>query len=387
MTSLNIGVFGARGIPSTYSGYETFLTTLLPELVERGHHVTMYCRRGETSGDDTFRGVRRVVLPAIPGKQFSTLSHGAVASVRSRIARHDVVLTVNVANALFCALHRYTGRPIVLNTDGQEWLRGKWGGAAKSYFKTSAHLAGRTATALISDCAAIQDLYRDDFHAMSTVIPYCIPAEALRPAPGVLQRLKVEPGEYFVVAARLNPENNVDSITAAYSTTDLEAPLLVLGAANYASPVEQNLADIAARDPRVRIIGHVDSRDEFFQLLGSARAYLHGHSVGGINPSLVEAMHAGAHIAALDTPFNRETLDTTGQFFTLQTLPSMLEALQCATDEIVDGRRNAARQRAADLFNVTDVVDAYEALLIEVTQHSARRSFSMATRWSQRRDT
>ena len=127
MKPLNIGVFGARGIPSTYSGYETFLTTLLPELVARGHRVTMYCRRGETEGDDHYLGVDRVILPAIPGKQFSTLSHGAVASLRSRIARHDVVLTVNVANAAFCALHRYTGRPIVLNTDGQEWLRGKWG--------------------------------------------------------------------------------------------------------------------------------------------------------------------------------------------------------------------------------------------------------------------
>ena len=380
---LNIGVFGARGIPSTYSGYETFLTTLLPELVARGHDVTMYCRRGETEGDDTFRGVKRIILPAIPGKQFSTLSHGAVASLRSRAARHDVVLTVNVANALFCGLHRYTGRPIVLNTDGQEWLRGKWGSAARSFFKRSARIAGRSATALISDCSAIQDLYRDEFHATSTVIPYCIPANPLTPAPEVLKRLGVEPGKYFVVAARLNPENNVDTIAEAYTKTNLDVPLLALGAANYVSPVEQNLADISARDPRVKVVGHVNNRNEFFEILGSARAYLHGHSVGGINPSLVEAMHAGAHIAALDTPFNRETLDDTGQFFDLESLPQMLEALMQESDDAVRARRAGAQSRASSRFNVAGVVDAYETLLLEVSRRPARRSFAMATRWDE----
>ncbi len=381
MTGLNIGVFGARGIPSTYSGYETFLTTLLPELVARGHHVTMYCRKGETQGDDTYRGVERIILPAIPGKQFSTLSHGAVASVRSRIARHDVVVTVNVANALFCALHRYTGRPIVLNTDGQEWLRGKWGKAARSFFKGSARAAGRSATALISDCAAIQSLYRTDFHATSTVIPYCIPANALKPAPEVLHRLGVEPGQYFVVAARLNPENNVDTIADAYTKTQLDVPLLALGAANYSSPVEQHLAEIAARDTRIKVVGHVNNRDEFFELLGSARAYLHGHSVGGINPSLVEAMHAGAHIAALDTPFNRETLHDTGQFFELPRLPEMFARLMVDSDAVVTQRREGARIRAAERFNVNDVVDAYEQLLTAVSHRAARKSFAMPTRW------
>src|SRR3954451_19497438 len=96
---LNVGVYGARGIPSTYSGYETFLTTLLPALAQRGHEVTMYCRRGQTAQSGRYQGVRRVVLPAIPGKQFNTLSHGAFAAVAARSRRHDVVLVVNVANA------------------------------------------------------------------------------------------------------------------------------------------------------------------------------------------------------------------------------------------------------------------------------------------------
>ena len=79
-------MFGGRSIPSTYSGYETFLTTLLPILAAHGHTVTMYCRKNETEGTGPYEGVRRVILPALPGKQLNTLSHGAVAAVRARLA-------------------------------------------------------------------------------------------------------------------------------------------------------------------------------------------------------------------------------------------------------------------------------------------------------------
>lgn len=382
--SLDIGVFGARAVPSTYSGYETFLTTLLPELVERGHRVTMYCRRGEVDGVGDYLGVRRVVLPAVPGKQFNTLSHGLLASIRSRFAGHDVVLAVNVANALFCAFHRYTGSPIVLNTDGQEWLRGKWGSAAKGFFKFSARSAGRCATALVSDCNAMHDVYRDDFNATSTVIPYCVPASALEPRPEMFERLGVAPREYFVVAARLNPENNVDAIADAYSRSDLPLPLLVLGAANYQSPVEKNLADIAARDSRVRVIGHVGDRSEFFSLLGNARAYLHGHSVGGMNPSLVEAMHAGSRVAALDTTFNRETIDGTGSFFDVAHLSEALTEVLAEPPETSDRLRQAARCRAAEEFSTPAVVGAYESLLGAAAAAPARKLMALPTHWSAR---
>ena len=130
--SLSIGVYGARGVPSTYSGYETFLSTMLPQLVERGHDVTMYCRRSDGFEPTDWKGVHRRVLPDLSGKTTSTLSHGLLAALAARRARHDVVLVVNVANAAYCAIGRFTGQPTVLNTDGQEWKRGKWGRVARS---------------------------------------------------------------------------------------------------------------------------------------------------------------------------------------------------------------------------------------------------------------
>lgn len=388
VSRLSIGVYGARTIPSTYSGYETFLTTLLPELASRGHAVTMYCRNTDAQSADPYAGVNRVRLPAVRGKSFNTLSHGLVSAVRARMAGHDVLLVVNVANAYFCALSKYTGQPVVLNTDGQEWLRGKWGALARRFFLAAARFAPRGATGLVSDCQPIADLYARDFAATSTVIPYCVPAA--EPPASLLESLRkygVDSDDYFIVAGRLNPENNIDAIAAAYSRSDLVQPLLVLGAANYNSPVLSRLHDIGARDRRIRVMGHVDSRHEFLALVSAATGYIHGHSVGGMNPSLVEAMHGGALIVALDTEFNRETAGDAALFFgrsgngELQLAEVLQTLVKTDVDDRVSIRRRAA-VRARHRYNVADVVDAYEGLLLASAAAASRQTVTIRTRWS-----
>jgi glycosyltransferase involved in cell wall biosynthesis len=383
MPSLDIGVFGARGIPSTYSGYETFLTVLLPELVRRGHRVTMYCRRGAVPDGTSYEGIRKVFLPAVNTKELSTLSHGAIAAIVARVRRHDVAFVVNPANALFCAFGRYTGQPVALNTDGQEWLRGKWGRIGRGAFRMAARSAGRCATALVSDSAAMASLYKRDFGASSTVIPYCW--TELDAASGdsrlVLEGLGLEPGRYACIAGRLNPENNAVPVAEGYCRTELRWPLLVLGAANYDSPVQQALARLAERDDRIRLVGHVDDRTAYATVVRHAGVYLHAHSVGGINPSLVEAMGCGAFVLALDTPFNREALGTCGLYFTMGELETEL-ARACSTDATaIASLRSGAEDRARTLFRLETVTDVHEQLFSELSRRSSFRSFSMATPW------
>ncbi|MDQ3146560.1 MAG: glycosyltransferase [Actinomycetota bacterium] len=385
MRALDLGVFGARAIPSTYSGYETFLTTLLPCLVDRGHRVTMYCRRGEVDGSGDHRGVRRVVLPALAGKQLNTLSHGVVSSLRARAAGHDVVLVVNVANALSCALNRYTGQPVVLNTDGQEWLRGKWGWAAQLFFRLSARAAKYGATGLVADCAAMAGVYGEEFGARSTVIPYCFPASAADLDPAVPARFGVQPDDYHLVAGRLNPENNIDAVARAYARSTSPAPLLVLGAANYESPVKHRLEELARRDHRIRLVGHVSDRQAFLSLLAHAATYLHGHSVGGMNPSLVEAMGAGALVAALDTVFNRETLGEAGRYFApdCSDLGQVLDGLAALPPDERDRRRRRAADRVRTRFAVKEVVDAYEAVLTAAAHGPVKAGLVVPTPWAE----
>jgi glycosyltransferase involved in cell wall biosynthesis len=382
-TTLDIGVFGIRGIPSTYSGFETFLTVLLPELAARGHDVTVYCRRGldEDDWQGDFRGVTRRSLPSITTKQLDTLSHGLVSSVVARAHRHDLFLAFNVANVPFCAAARATGQRIVLSTDGQEWIRGKWGTAARRLFLAFASWSKWSASALISDCNGMRDIYRDQFGTDSTVIPYCwtgIDDGEDRPPTGH------EPGSYFLTGGRLIPENNIDGIARAYARTDVPLPLLVLGTANYRSPVEIELRDLAERDPRIQLVGHVSDRAEYASLLRHAKGYLHGHSVGGINPSLVEAMGSGALVGALATPFNREAAGPGAFYFEdcgadLEQVITTIADLPAADDLRL---RSENVLRVSEHFSLAAVADAYEDLLFAAAETSPFRKLTVPTRWS-----
>ena len=382
-SGLDIGVYGARGVPSTYSGYETFLTTLLPELVRRGDRVTMYCRPGDGMDNSEWEGVRRRVLPALPGKNFNTLTHGLVAGVAARFARHDVVLVVNVANAAYCAIGRYTRQPTLLNTDGQEWLRDKWGGTAKQVFHRSARIAGRCATALVADCEAMAAIYRDEFHADSTVIPYCVPPVEFVADTAFLDDRDLTPYRYVLVGGRHNPENNIHTVAEAFHASDIDVPLVVLGTANYDSPVTNRVLDLAASDDRIRVLGHIGNRAEFFNLVHHASVYVHGHSVGGTNPSLVEAMGVRARICALDNSFNRQTLGPDGGYFRLDDGPkrfaAVIGAVLAETQEADAAARDATARRAAEVYSVSGVTDAYRELLHLVAR--SRRPVTMRTTW------
>jgi glycosyltransferase involved in cell wall biosynthesis len=380
---LDIGVFGIRGIPSTYSGFETFLTVLLPELAARGHHVTVYCRKGldEDDWQGDFGGVERRSLPSITTKQLDTLSHGLVSSAVARVRRHELFLAFNVANVPFCLAARATGQRVVLSTDGQEWIRGKWGTVARRLFLTFAQWSKWSASALISDCNGMRDIYREQFGTDSTVIPYCwtgIDQGDVRLPTGH------EPGAYLVTGGRLIPENNIDGIARAFARTDVDLPLLVLGAANYRSPVELELRALADADPRIQVLGHVSDRAEYASLLRHAKGYLHGHSVGGINPSLVEALGSGALVGALDTPFNREAAGPEAFYF--GDCGSALEDVIAAIADLPDAedarRRDENVRRAAERFSLAAVADAYEELLLAAADASPFRKITVPTRWS-----
>ncbi len=363
--SLDIGVYGIRGIPSTYSGYETFASVLLPELVRRGHRVTAYCRGRRQH--DSFEGVRCVYLPSVRTKQLDTLSHGAVATIAGRLHRHDVLLVMNVSNALFTWLPRYTGQPVALNVDGQEWLRGKWGKTARRLFYRSARISKRTANLLITDCDAMQDHYRQEFDAESVVIPYCwtnlVGPEDEADASAVLDELGLEPYQYFVSGGRLIPENNIHLIAEAYHQSSRREPLAIVGKANYESIVAQRVLELEKIDSRIRVLGHVADRRAFGLLLRFARGYIHGHSVGGMNPQLVEAMGSGALVFALGTAFDREVLGEAGFYFDDPAdLPALL-GTALRGDGLQQSVRAAAETRALREYSLKRAADGYESEL------------------------
>lgn len=382
---LHIGVFGARGVPSTYGGFETFLTFLLPELVRMGHSVTVYCREEGKGPLDDYSGVTRRRAPYLRRNSLETFSHGLTSAALAVRARHDVVLVCNVANVPATAVLRALGTPVVLNTDGQEWLRGKWSRLWQTVFRGASAFARHSATALVSDCNGMAEVYRNQFNADSTVIPYAWAALDGRVDRSLLSRFELSERSYFVIGGRHVPENNLAEIAAEFSRSGVSSKLVILGSSTYPTPVTEELRALAQRDQRLVLLGHVGDRDMYRAIMASSLLYLHGHSVGGMNPALVEAMGMGCAIAANDVTFNREVLGNTGWYFTLGTgaVAELVARVERAPEAMDDLRRIAAI-RAKHEYDGERVVAAYERILRQASTAPRFGRVAIRTEWDAR---
>jgi len=364
---LRIAMVGTRGVPARYGGFETAIEEVGWRLAAQGHEIVVYRRRGRDEGPalDWYRGMRLVTLPAAPVKQLETLSHsfGSIAHLIAR-DRPDVAVVFNAANGVLLPLLRAAGIPTVVNTDGLEWQRGKWGRLGKAYFRTAERFTARWADALIADAQAIRTYWRRTHAVDAEFIPYGAPIHRTLGS-DKLAELGLTPGGYHLVVARLEPENNVGLIVDGYRKSRCTRPLVVVGSTPYPNEVQAHREQAAALDPRIVAPGAVWDQDLLDQLYAHSATYLHGHSVGGTNPSLLRAMGAGAKIAAYDCVFNREVLAGTGTYFPD---PDTLAGLLQASEQLTPSQRLAAgertRQRAAAAYDWDLVAFQYLSLCV-----------------------
>ena len=367
-TPLRIGIFGLRGLAPDreITGFETAFAEIAPRLIARGHSVTIYCRSGAHSPANrpsTLNGVTLRYMPSPGGKNFSALISTLLAVLHALAMRpFDVWLFVNVGMGHHCALARLSGRAVVMNVDGLDWTRGKWGPLARAYFRSAARSAVRFCTKLITDAVAMQEFYRKEFHRDSEMIAYGAAIEDSR-EPERLAAYGVTPRSYYLIVSRLIPENSLEPMLEGFIRSATTRELLVVGGANYEDAFHQRLHALARRDVRIRMLGQITNQDALRELWCNAYAYLHGHSVGGTNPALLRAMGYGRCVLALDTVFNREVLAGTGRFFTDSAgLLAIVNELDSAPETVTTlGAR--ARDRVRKFYDWEDIADRYESVL------------------------
>ncbi|MEQ3549044.1 DUF1972 domain-containing protein [Pseudonocardia nematodicida] len=355
-------MIGTRGVPARYGGFETAVEEIGRRLADKGHRVTVYCRgRDEASTDHL--GMRRVVLPSLRGRSVETLSHtflSVLHAIRPRY-RPDVAFVFNAANAPLIILLRIFRIPVAVHVDGLEWRRAKWGRVGRTYYLLCERFAARTADALIADARGIENYFRKKYGADSDFIAYGAP-EVEPDRPGLLEPVNVEPRGYHLVVARMEPENHVDVIVEGYTQSTARLPLVVVGSVPYETEYIRRVADLAADDVRVRLVGSVWNQDLLDQLYANCASYLHGHSVGGTNPSLLRAMGAGAFVVAWDVDFNREIVRDDGAYFgDPAELSARIEEVEAEPDTA--GERGRAGKKHVLATYAWDTVTAdYEAL-------------------------
>ncbi|MCE5289171.1 MAG: glycosyltransferase, partial [Nocardiaceae bacterium] len=311
MKRRSVAILGTRGYPSYYGGFETAIRQLAPYLAEREWDVSVYSRPGQTKPEDPRRDprVHAIFTKGVESTSLSTLSYGYTAAREAARQRPDVALVCNVANGFWLPLLNARGIPTVVNVDGIEWERAKWSRLGKSVFRRGAQATAKHADRIIVDAHAIGQRWREEFGREGDFIPYGgdIP-DALPLEPGLRHR------QYALVVARFVPENMVPEFLIAAETIARKYDVTIVGSSGYGGELDEHAGSLASANPRIRWLGHLSDDRRLFALWQHAGAYFHGHSVGGTNPALVQAMACGAPIVANDTMYNREVLGYAGHF-------------------------------------------------------------------------
>jgi glycosyltransferase involved in cell wall biosynthesis len=355
-----VAILGTRGIPANYGGFETFAERLALHLVGQGVPVTVYCRSHHATVDREWRGVKLVQLPTIRSKYLDTVVHTALSAVHLlfRSSIRDVILC-NAANAPVLPLLRLARRRVVMNVDGLEWRRGKWGVAGRAWYRMGEWLSVRAASVLVTDADEVRSYYRVRHDRDSVMIPYG--ADPLPRGLAIPEELGVQPESYALYVSRWEPENNPLLVARAHAAARSTMPIVMLGKATYDDGLDAAVRVAAAGDA---ILPGPVFGEGYRALQSNARCYIHATEVGGTHPALIEAMGAGNLCLVLDTPENREVAGEEAWYFGYEAeLVALLRKVSELPDDEVRRMGEAARQRAARLFSWQTVGDAYLALL------------------------
>jgi glycosyltransferase involved in cell wall biosynthesis len=363
MTTMRIAMVGTRGVPARYGGFETAVEEVGARLADRGHRVVVYCRSAAAEDDRPRRhlGMELVHLPAARKRALETLSHSALSVAHLLAHRTDAAILFNAANAPLLPAFRAARIPVATHVDGLEWKRAKWGPVGQRYYRMAESLAVRWSDALIADAQGIADYYRSEFGAPTTLLTYGAPL--IHPGTDRLADLGLEPDGFHLVVARFEPENHVDLIVDGYRRSAATKPLVVVGSAPYADAYTREVHRLA--DDRVIFTGGVWDQVQLDQLYAHCLTYLHGHSVGGTNPSLLRAIGAGAAVLAFDVDFNREVVTDAGRYFRS---PADVAALVDAAeaDPVSAQTRGERARELAKNYDWDDVAAGYEDLVLRL---------------------
>ncbi len=363
-----IQILGTRGIPASHGGFETFAEKLALFLVSRGWDVTVYCQSEvpivvDRIVSDRWRGIERRHVSVSSSGPRATLEFDWHC-VKDAARRPGVCLVLGYNGAAFLPYLRLYGRKVMTNMDGIEWKRPKWGMAARSWFWVNEWIAAWTSHRLIADHPAIaKHVATRRGRDAIRMIPYG-GHPVTQAGTGPVWDLGLEPGNYLLSIARIEPDNNIAAFVEAFSKEKRGCKLVVVGTLDMERAYHRQVMEAASDE--VVFPGAIYDATAVSAIRFHARAYLHGHMVGGTNPSLVEALWAGNAVIAHDNPFNRWTAGDAGAYFdtAAQCEACMVRAIE--DDAFIADAQSAARRRAREEFVWDDVLAAYETEAAEL---------------------
>lgn len=377
--ALRLAILGTRGIPARYGGFETFAEQLAVRLARKGINATVYCPSKAHRGDGEYRGVR---LTYVTTPRLGALSEVAwdVKCLWKARSRYDVVYMLGVGAAFAAWIPRMFGAVTWINCDGLEWKRTKWTLAQRAYLMGAEAASILCTSLIVADANAVAEHLRRRFPRAKNIssISYGADIPSHQPSQEILENWELKADGYYLIVCRLEPENHVLEILKGFQQTTTALPLVVVGDIDRQTAYIRKL--LAFRSDRIRFVGTVYDQGKLGALRYYCRAYFHGHSVGGTNPSLLEAMACSNAVIAHDNCFNREVLGASGQYWSSSDeVTSLVKVLdEDRADALARGIM--AREIVRTRYQWDRIADAYLELLNDVAEEKAGAGTHQASR-------
>lgn len=366
---MKIAILGTRGIPNNYGGFEQCAEYLSVGLVERGHSVIVYSPDFHPYKENTYKGVE-IIRKTSPQNIFGNSASNFIYDylcLRDAVKKDiDIILELGlITSALSIILCKHNGKLITTNIDGLEWKRSKWSKIIQKITKSLEKYGVKYSDYLIADNIGIKEYLYKEYKREAKFIAYGA-VDIKSPKKECLKNYGIE-GEYILSIARLEPENNLEMMCDAYIKSSINCPYIIIG--NHLTKYGDYLKD-KYRQENIIFLGGIFKKDVLDNIRFYSKYYLHGHSVGGTNPALLEAMTARALILTHNNKFNRSVVE--GNAFYFSNTEELTRLLDDST--LIEKKKNFTINNITKInktYRWSVVVDEYERYLLKILNESS----------------
>lgn len=369
---LRIAILGTRGIPNNYGGFEYFAEHLSQGLARKGYEVFVYCSHNHPNQEKLLNGVHIIhcydpeYLLGTAGQFIYDLN--CIIDARKR--SFDILLFLGYTSSSVWSSFYPGDATIIYNMDGLEWMRTKYSKPVQHFLKYAEKMAIRHSDFFVADSTYIQSYLEKKYQVQPVYIAYGANTFN-QPDKRGLQPYNLSPYGYNMLMARMEPENNIEMILDGYHAAASGMDFIVVG--NTHNKFGRYLVNKFSGDPRIRFIGSVFNQEHISNLIYHSNLYFHGHSVGGTNPSLLEAMGCQALIIAQDNVFNKAVLESNGYYFnTPEDVQQYADRL--VKNETCTGILTANTRKIEQLYSWGSIIDSYESFFLHCHEKNTARN-------------
>lgn len=367
---MKIAIIGIRGIPVIYSGFESFVENLAPTLVKNNFIVCVYCRSAYVNfGRKHYKKVKLISIPTVKSKNLESFIHSFLSTIHALIfVRPKIIYYLGVGNALFTFIPRLFGIKTVINVDGLDWKREKWGKIASFYLRISQYLATILPNITITDSLYMKDYYLSHYGKKTIYIPYGFDEKLLMLGKDIedriLKKYNIKKKKYFVWVGRIVPDNHLEELIYAFKQLKTDYKCVIIGDDLYKSGYKNFIFNLVKNDKRIVFTGFI-SKDKYALLVRNAFCYVETKRSGGAHPSLIEATGLANFIVSNDYLANKQLLKNSHRYYKLYKWDkSRLDLFKCL-NECLKSKNNQQikkikkRYIISEFFRLDRIFDKY----------------------------